>query len=170
MMLKKFQLLYYITFTAFIISGLSFLSLVVLSFSVLDIEGTLQVIAYSIAAVFWLCLLIGTISLIFTNITRKKLEKENNLSTAKLSASFCIGIFSFFKNKKSIVADIILFVSLITNVIIIFMNISINWLIISGIFIFVFSLIFHSFWDGKNYKYLTYFKNNINDKGCSENE
>ena len=168
--MKKFRLLYYITFTVFIIAGLSFLSLVIISFFSSEITGVLQLISYIIAGVFWLCLLIGVISLIITNKSRRKLEKEMNLTKDKLPLGFGIGIFSFFRNKKSVVIDIILFISLITNVLFVILKININWAIIISMVIFVFALIFHSFLNGKNYKCLTYFKNNTTEKGDFENE
>ena len=163
--MKKFRFLYYITFTVFIIAGLSFLSLVIISFSSSEITEVLQLISYIIAGVFWLCLLIGVISLVITNK-----RKEMNLTKDKLPLVFGIGIFSFFRNKKSIVIDIILFISLITNVLFVILKININWAIIISMVIFVFALIFHSFLNGKNYKCLTYFKNNTTEKGDFENE
>lgn len=67
-----------------------------------------------------------------------------------------IGLCSFCRNKKAALADMFLGTMIIMLIILIVVDTNIKWLIITNIVLLGVSLIIHSFYNGKNYRYIKY--------------
>ena len=99
------------------------------------------------------------ILVIYSNRIRKKVSCEFNGYDAV--EGFGLGIMSFFKNKEAVVADIVLFISVILLGIILWMNVKIGWLIIGDVSFLVLSFNLHCILNGRNYRLLKSYKNNF---------
>lgn len=118
--------------------------------------GFLKILSYFLAGCFWLGIAAGTLFLIQTLMNTKNVEKELNIPKAEAGKSGLPGIISFFKNPLAVIWDICFFLSIVWFLVIIVFNISSQWIFSLCIGFFLLSFISHSFFNGKNYRYIRY--------------
>ena len=131
----------YFSIASFLVSSVTIL---LMPFASFEAEGQ-QAFAYTLAVVFWLGFVFGFVFLFPINTKRKR---DINYSSKK-----SIAFLRFFSNKPALVFDISLIVGLLTLILAYFINGYPQWLTITGIFMFVFSLEMHGIFNGKNYDY-----------------
>lgn len=107
------------------------------------------IMAISVGVGFWLFLLMGYSLLLIINSHRKK---RTNIQQ-KLGIRQW-GIFNFFSNRYAFIFDIVLFVTLLLNVLSWFIPFLGDTLSVICIAVFVFSLHMHCILNGINYKYI----------------
>ena len=133
-----------------------------------DIEGTekQRMLAYAIGALFWLSIIGELVLLCLSCNERKRLEQKRGAGIEMKNST--LGIFSFLRNREAIVADVMLFISVILLGIVIWTNIENKWIIIVVVSILVLSFNLHSILNGRNYIYLKEAKNNKKEKKRNE--
>lgn len=153
--MQKLKFLYFCSLGSFLASSLSLIFVLLI-----DLDGEIldRIFSYMVAAIFWLGILIGIVFLGFAikqkNILIKKLKKNIN----RIPVFKNIGIISFFRNKFASVADVFLVLMIILLIVLVIFKVNIEWLIILNVVFLYFSVILHSFFNGKNYRYIKYFE------------
>lgn len=119
-----------------------------------NIEGTKtqQRMAYIIAFLFWTGIIAEMVFVRLSSNQRKMLEKKSRKGKSKNKST--LGVFSFVKNREAVVADIVLFLSVIILGIVIWTNVKTEWIIIGDVSILVLSFNLHCILNGRNYRYL----------------
>lgn len=154
-MIQKLKFLYFCSLGSFLASPLS---LILVLF--IDLDGGIldRVLSYMIAGIFWLGIIAGVLFLTLTikekNYAVKKIKKRGN----RVRKFKNIGIISFFRNNIASVADIFLLLMIILLIVLIIFKVNIEWLVILNIVFLYLSIILHSFFNGKNYRYIKYFE------------
>lgn len=133
-----------------------------------SVEGTTiqRVMTYIIAFLFWASIVFEVLLACWSDRERRKLERH--LYRSKEIKQSLSGVFSFFKNKEAMVTDIVLFISVLSLGIIIWMHVKTSWIIISVVSILIFSFSLHSVLNGRNYRYLKELKNNVKEQTKDE--
>lgn len=117
-------------------------------------DGFQKALSYILAGCFWLSAMSGTLFLILTLLNTKNVEKELNVSRSENTKDNLPGIISFFKNPLAVICDICFFLSIGWFLAIIVFNISSQWVFSVCIGFFLLSLTSHSFFNGKNFRYI----------------
>lgn len=150
-MLKRFKTLFILSFVSFLIPGISFLIIPVLD------GGTkvfIKIAGCVFAAFFWIGLICGFICFMKLRKVTVKIEailKKSNQRT--LETGRC-GMFLLFKNKYAMVADIIMFAAALVFIFVMFINPASDIISIFSLVILYFSVVCHSFFNGKIFMYL----------------
>ena len=131
---------------------LQFILLILIPFANVEGTETQRMLAYVIAFLFWASIIAQIVFVRLSSNERKKLNRKLHKSK-EINQSF-LGIFSFFKNREAIVADVILFLSVILLGVIIWTNVKTSWIIIGVVSVLVLSFNLHCVLNGKNYRYL----------------
>ena len=166
MILQKFKRCYYFSIAGYSMAGLSLLGI-----PLSDYDGSVfeKGFTYSIAAVFWLSLIFGTVFFAKTSryckIIEKKL-KRNKIHTYNPK----VGVIRFFSNKNAKVIDSIFFIFAAVVIALTIADVQIEWLMISCLVITFLSFVLHSFFNGKSYLYIKAYNNFLNQKELKENE
>lgn len=145
---------------------LQFILIMCIPFVNIKGTGVQCVMAYIVALLFWLSIIAEVILAIYSTRIRKKVGCELNGHDAV--EGFGPGIILFFKNKEAVVADIVLFVSVLLLGIILWMNMKIGWLIIGNVSFLVLSFNLHCILNGRNYRLLKSFKNDLKERKSDE--
>jgi len=141
--LRKNKAFFWLSVISFFISSATILFMPLGSF---ETDGNV-VLAYFLAAAFWVFFALGFLFILLLNWQRKR-----DILFARMDG---IIYFRFFKNKISIAFDLLLIIGIITlalSLIIIPTLPAATTLI--GTFITVFSLEMHGLFNGKNYEWL----------------
>ena len=149
---KRFKQFFYLSFVSFVLSGLS---LIFVPITNINGHGIERLLTYIVAIVFWLGIIFGFVFLIKTSSERRGIERRNRKNNNKYHAKQTkqrIGILCFFKNRKAIVSDFLLFFFAILVGGLAFFKIAIEWLVIISIVLLILSFYFHCFLNGKNYR------------------
>lgn len=134
---------------------LAFLEFVVILFiPLVNLDGAMmqRISAYILAAMFWISVVTEVFLVELSTYERRWIERRgyrsNELRYSKL------GVISFFKNPEAVVADIVLFISVIVVWIAAWLQIETEWVIIAGVSVLVLSFNLHCILNGKNYRYI----------------
>jgi len=103
-------------------------------------------LAYTLAVVFWLGLILGFVFLIQIGKQRKKKIKYGDTKG--------LMFFRFFRNKFATAFDVLLFTGILIIALSFIFRALPDILMTGGIFLFVFSLEMHGVFNGKNYEFL----------------
>ena len=134
----------------FILSAISFLvssaTILLMPYGSFEPDGNI-LLAYILAGLFWLFLILGFVFLLVLNNRRKK-----DILNARIDG---IGLFRFFRNKPAIVFDLLLFAGIVTLIVsLLVLRTLPSEITLAGTFTTVFSLEMHSLFNGKNYAWL----------------
>lgn len=145
-----------------VMACLQFILLMLIPFA--NLEGTQgqQMLAYVIAFLFWLSIICEIVFICIANSHRKKLVRKFHKN--KEIDKEMIGIFSFLKNREGMMADIMLFLSVILLGIVIWTSVKISWIVIGVVSVLVLSFNLHCIFNGKNYRFLKEIINNKKEK------
>lgn len=146
------------------------ISLAISSFSLLlvmfgDYNGNAlnKAIAVLTGVLFWGFLIIGYVILGIISGHRKTYERKNRADLgrkANRDANKRPGIICFFSNQKAIIADIVMIVSFIINLIFMFIP-SVNQVVaVIFIAIFAFAVHMHCVLNGVNFRYIAHISKN----------
>ena len=118
----------------------------------LESTGAQKIGAYIMAAVFWLCILLELWMIRMCSSERRWLEqrKVRSRSLAKSNP----GVVSFLKTREGMIADIVMFASLIAVIAITWTQVKSQWLILSCVSVLYLSFNMHCLLNGKNYRYI----------------
>lgn len=138
---------------------LAFLEFVIILFiPLVNLEGTAlqRMAAYILAAAFWISIATEFFMVKLCTYERRWLERRGYRNKGLRYSK--PGIFSFFKSTEAVVADIVLFLSIIIVGISVCMQIKTEWMIMGGISILVLSFNLHCILNGRNYRYIKKYK------------
>ena len=113
--------------------------------------------AYIISAVFWLCVILELWMVRMCNSERLWLERRKVRS--RMLAQAGPGVISFIKTREGLIADVIMFVSLIAVIVIAWIQVRSQWVILSCVSVLYLSFNMHCLLNGKNYRYIKLFSN-----------
>ena len=135
--------LFWLSAISFFISSATILFMPLGSF---EPDGNSQ-LAYSLAGVFWLFLIMGLAFTFPVGRRRKKDKGRRNL--------YGFTFFRFFSNKPTLFFDAMLIIGIIALVVSLFIIRTLpGWLTLAGTFATVFALEMHGLFNGKNYEWL----------------
>lgn len=122
----------------------------------LSIEHSIgeKIAAYITAAIFWISVVIQIGVTIKASIHRKHLERQKGKGQAE--GLFGIGVISFFKNREAMAADILLFMSAASIVVMVWLGYDQQWVVLLCISLLFLSFSLHCIYNGKNYRYKKY--------------
>lgn len=142
--------------------------LLILCIPFVNIEGNMsqRIIAYLTAGIFWISI-IGEILLIVCSANARSGLEQKMYKNKEIENSLP-GIFSFFKNKEAAIADIGLFIFVLLLGIIIRLHIKTSWMIIGIVSTVLLLFNLHCILNGKNYRYIKEYKNNMKEKKKDE--
>lgn len=124
-------------------------SICLLVIPVLEIDNVLNTV---FAVLFWACLTLYIVSVMFSSRERQKIEKSK-FRVKKLKKNH-IGILKFFQSKEAVIFDVLLFISTALIIISVVLKIEFMWLIAAGLFLWFISFNLHCLFNGKNYIYI----------------
>lgn len=135
-------------------------SVLILCIPFVDIDGTgiQKGLAYIIATAFWLCIILELPIIWLCSTKRKWLEKCRKEQGIAVS-QFKPGVVSFMKTREGRIADIVMFASLITVIVIVCTQLKVQWLILSSVSVLYLSFNLHCLLNGKNYRYIKLLNN-----------
>ena len=113
--------------------------------------------AYIISAVFWLCVILELWMVRMCNSERLWLERRKVRSRMLDQAG--PGVISFIKTREGLIADVIMFVSLIAVIVIAWTQVRSQWAILSCVSVLYLSFNMHCLLNGKNYRYIKLLSN-----------
>ena len=113
--------------------------------------------AYIISAVFWLCVILELWMIRMCNSERLWLERHKVRS--RMLAQAGPGVISFIKTREGLIADVIMFVSLIAVIVIAWIQVRSQWVILSCVSVLYLSFNMHCLLNGKNYRYIKLLSN-----------
>ena len=113
--------------------------------------------AYIISAVFWLCVILELWMVRMCNSERLWLERRKVRS--RMLAQAGPGVISFIKTREGLIADVIMFVSLIAVIVIAWIQVRSQWVILSCVSVLYLSFNMHCLLNGKNYRYIKLLSN-----------
>ena len=113
--------------------------------------------AYIMAAAFWLCVILELCMTRLCSSERKWLERQKVRSRSLTQSN--PGIVSFLKTNEGMVADIVMFTSLIAVIDIAWTQVKSQWLILSCVSVLYLSFNMHCLLNGKNYRYIKLLSN-----------
>lgn len=160
-MLKKFETLFGASIGSFCFSAVWLIFLPLASFYS---GGSQKVLAYVIAAAFWLGVVLGTILLFKTNSVRKRLEKKLKAQKSVKYSEGRPGFISFFRNREAKICDVVTVIFLVLVVVFTFLKTQNEWIstiLIAALFA---SLVLRAFLNGKNYNCIKVYKQYTNKK------
>lgn len=164
MILRKFRMYFDLSLFGFCLSALSLLYIPTVTFGK---DQKVTVSSIIIALAFWLGLAVGTVFLKLSTKTRKVIELKLQKNNSGIFEAQRPGVITFFSNKEAKIVDIIL-AALVAGLTI--ASVQIEWLMIACLVILLLSFIFHSFLNGKNYKYIVDYKKYLEQKERMKNE
>lgn len=131
----------------------------VLCISQVSLENTeaQKIEAYILAAAFWLCVILELGIAWLCSSERKRLEQRKIRSSALTQAG--PGVISFMKTREGLIADVIMFASLIAVIVIAWTQVRSQWLILSCVSVLYLSFNMHCLLNGKNYRYIKLLSN-----------
>ena len=143
----KIAMLMLVSIVSFLIMSLSF----VLMFIILDAEtaGFMKVLP---GLMFWVFLLIGSVSHIVMAVMRKQLSDRSRMKRSNQQR--LIGVISFFRNKPAIVADIVFVLSLVGFIVSYVLTGGTGTLCFVLLPVVVFAFCMHCTLNGKNFNFL----------------
>ncbi len=130
-------------------------SLLILIIPLVGLEGTTaqKVFSFIIAALFWGSIVAEIIMVVLTSKERRYMEKQKYRS--RVLGRSRPGALNFFKNRESVIADVILIISIVAIVVLVWKNINNPpWLITGSVAALLLSINLHCIFNGKNYRYL----------------
>ncbi len=151
-MAKTNKTILIISLIAYLIVGLS---VFLMMFNEPDAMGSLNSSDYILGGIFWVCLLLGSISQIILTVKVKHWKNDNFEAIEMKRTHLKPGVISFFKNVPGIVSDLVFVVSLITFII---TNVVSNGTGIAcylSLSLAIFSFCSHCIFNGKNYYYIS---------------
>ena len=110
-----------------------------------------QLSAYLLAVGFWICMVLEL--LFIFRCGKERLQLEKRLQPCRREKYVYPGILSFFKNVEAIVADVVLFATIILTVIFIWVRIPYGLTSIGCMAVAFLSFQMHCLLNGKNYGY-----------------
>lgn len=113
--------------------------------------------AYIMSAVFWLCVILELWMVRMCNSERLWLERRKVRS--RMLAQAGPGVISFIKTREGLIADVIMFVSLIAVIVIAWIQVRSQWVILSCVSVLYLSFNMHCLLNGKNYRYIKLLSN-----------
>lgn len=116
---------------------------------VFEIDNALNTV---FAVLFWMCLILYTVSLMLSSKERQKIEKSK-FRVKKLKKNH-IGVIKFFQNKEAVIFDVLLFISTALIIVSIITKTEFEWLIAISLFLWFISFNLHCLFNGKNYMYI----------------
>lgn len=156
-MFKRFKLCFNISVVCFIASFAALLSIMFLDMC--SDEYVKKSISYIIASVFWVGIIGEQIFFWICNHLRKRIE----IKRSEISYSNGIGIISFFKNPNAVVADIVMFASVLVFALMLIFKVVEQWAVVLCLSIIFLSFNLHSFLNGKNYIYKQSYQKYLNN-------
>lgn len=166
MLLKKFKHKFYVSFCCFAAACFTLVFVPLLN---TEATGSERTKLYAVAGAFWAFVILGIVFLLLTGSLRKSIDIKLKKENIKPEGGG-IGLISFFKNKEAIISDIALFVFAIINAVFAVTGMSNAWLnIVCIVFLFI-ALVCHSFFNGRNYKYVKYINQYYRNKERQDNE
>ena len=123
----------------------------------LEGSGPQKIGAYIMAATFWLCVILELWMTRMCSSERKWLERRKVRSRTLTQAY--PGIISFIKTREGLIADVIMFVSLIAVIVIAWIQVGSQWVILSCVSVLYLSFNMHCLLNGKNYRYIKLLSN-----------
>lgn len=123
----------------------------------LEGSGPQKAGAYIMAAAFWLCVILELRMVRMCNSERRRLERRKVRSRMLTQAG--PGVISFMKTREGLVADVIMFASLIAVIAIAWTQVKSQWLILSCVSVLYLSFNMHCLLNGKNYRYIKLLSN-----------
>ncbi len=134
-------------------------SVLILCIPLVSLEGSgpQRVGAYIMAAVFWLCVILELWMTRLCSSERRWLElrKVRSRSLSQVNP----GVVSFLKTREGMIADIVMFASLIAVIVIAWTQVRNQWLILSCVSVLYLSFNLHCLLNGKNYRYIKLLSN-----------
>lgn len=134
-------------------------AVLILCIPLVNLEGTgpQKVWAYIMAAAFWLCVILELLMIRKCSSERKWLERRKVRSRTLTQAN--LGVVSFLKTREGLIADIVMFASLIAVIVVVWTQVKSQWLILSCVSVLYLSFNMHCLLNGKNYRYIKLLSN-----------
>lgn len=135
-------------------------SALILCIPFVNLEGTgiQRVLAYIMATAFWLCIILELLMIWKCSTNRKCIENYRKNQGIALPQSKP-DVVSFTKTREGRVADIVMFASLITVIVIVWAQVKLQWLILGSVSVLYLSFNLHCLLNGKNYRYIKLLNN-----------
>ena len=130
---KKLRFIFYIVFVCLILSSLVMIFVPYVNFNGTQFQKSAGIF---LGVIFWAGLIIGWIlyGFMYGNLKSKGAFKKKRRP----------GIFCFFSNRQAILADMICVITLMINIIILFIHVPWTWMEAAAAAAFMFLLSFHS--------------------------
>lgn len=134
-------------------------AVLILCIPLVSLEGTgaLKIGAYIMAAAFWLCVILELWMTRMCSSERRWLERRKVRSRSLAQAN--PGVVSFLKTREGMIADIVMFASLIAVIVIAWTQVKNQWLILGCVSVLYLSFNMHCLLNGKNYRYIKLLSN-----------
>lgn len=134
-------------------------AVLILCIPLVSLEGTgIQKLgAYIMAAVFWLCVILELWMTRLCSSERRWLERRKVRSRSLSQAN--PGVVSFLKTREGMIADFVMFASLIAVIVIAWTQVRNQWLILSCVSVLYLSFNLHCLLNGRNYRYIKLLSN-----------
>ncbi len=145
---RKHKLLFVLSM---IFTGLSSIAIALISLCVMYPRN--QALAYSIAGLFWVNLLVSQILFWSANVLRHRIEEQIK-KEGRRPRKARIGVVSFFQNKESMLCDIALFAMILLLLLLFVFKVKTEWLLLLCIAIIFMLFNLHSLLNGINYLYI----------------
>lgn len=139
--------------------------LLIFTIPFVSVEGNSiqRIMAYVVAMFFWLAVISEIIIARQSSKIRAKMERR--IYRNKQIRLSSVGILSFFKNKEAMMADVLLFVSVVVLGIVIWAKIVTTWIIICVVSILILSFNMHCILNGRNYRYIKALNKHLKEQG-----
>lgn len=167
MLYKRFRLRFQF---AMICALLSSLALALIPLVNVEGVGSAKIFAYIVGAIFWLGVIAEQILFWLANSDRKVLERRLRRKNCKTIGKIPPGVLAFFRNAEATVSDIVLFIAAIIVAVLMIVDVNNKWLTMISIAIMFLSFNLHCLLNGKNYMYITTYRNYKKHKEQEENE
>lgn len=165
--LKKYQVLLYVSVICCIVSGVSLLAI-----PLVDLDGTeaQRLFAVLFAALFWLGLIVEIVLFVIADKKRCIVEKSREMQGYRKNKKALPGVLSYFSNREAVIADMMALISFIAVILMILLKVTNVWVFVIIAAIFFLSFNFHCFFNGRNYKVLKRIQKYNKRQGAKKDE
>lgn len=138
---KKLRFIFYIVFACLVLSSFVMIFVPYVNFNGTQFQKSAGIF---LGGIFWAGLIIGWIlyGFIYGNLKSKGAFKKKSRP----------GMFCFFSNRQAILADVICVITLMINIIILFIHVPYTWMEAAAAFMFLLSFHSHYIFNGATYQ------------------
>lgn len=166
-MLKKFRLLFDLSFGCFVCTCAV---LLLIPFADFNGTGFQKAISYIIGIIFWLSLGAGFFLFLKANARRRTIEQKMNDAAKQYLDLPRVGVLMFFRNREAVITDVLFLISLVLLTIVLAARITNGMINVAALFFTTLTFTGHSYANGRNYKYLVQYKKYLKKKKIQEEQ